>query len=115
MVLTKLKYKDIKLVKEILLKKQGYIYPMCPICNRNLNTLKPRDLCLDHNHINGRVRAVLCRSCNAIEGKTYKNFVRYGLRKAGIDYNEFLWNIRRYTAYPETDFIHPKFKEKVKK
>jgi len=109
----KLKYKDIPRIKATLISEQG---GSCPICNRCILTLKARDRCLDHNHINGRVRAVLCRSCNAIEGKTYKNFVRYGLRKAGIDYLHFLNNLTKYASIQETDYIHPKFKDKkVKK
>ncbi|HEY9705835.1 MAG TPA: endonuclease domain-containing protein [Allocoleopsis sp.] len=109
----KLKYKDIPKIKAELCFKQSN---KCPICNRRIPDLKPRDRCLDHNHTTGKVRAVLCRSCNAIEGKVYKLFVRYGLRKAGIDYEIFLLNLADYIKYPETNYIHPKHKEKkVKK
>ncbi len=108
----KLKTKDIPIIKEELLIKQNDI---CPICKRDLILhIKKKDRCLDHSHITGRVRAVLCRSCNAIEGKAYKNFVRYGLRKAGIDYQEFMVNLTKYINYPETNYIHPKHKEKKK-
>lgn len=107
----KLKYKDIPAVKQELLVIQDWT---CPICLRDLDKLKSRDLCLDHNHVNGKVRAVLCRSCNAIEGKLYKAFIRYGLRKASINYVKFAYALADYITYPETDYIHPKHKEKKK-
>jgi hypothetical protein len=105
----KLKYKDIPKIKKELINRQN---GLCPICDRNLYKLKTRDRCLDHNHTTGRIRAVLCRSCNAIEGKAYKLFIRMGLRKAGIDYEHYLYALARYSDILETKYIHPKYKEK---
>lgn len=31
----------------------------------------PDNICLDHDHGTGHIRAVLCRNCNGIEGKIY--------------------------------------------
>jgi hypothetical protein len=111
----RLKYKDIPKIKEKLLKKQLHI---CPICLRDLLVLPKRDICLDHNHKTGRIRAVLCRGCNSMEGKVWRAFQRVGLAKAGIDYESFLVNLSLYnfnynreTGYG-TKYIHPKFKEK---
>lgn len=61
----RLKHSEIPVVKAALLKKQGYV---CPLCSTGL-VLK--DACLDHNHNTGEVRGVLCRNCNGIEGKIY--------------------------------------------
>jgi hypothetical protein len=107
----KLKYKDIPRIKKVLLQKQGFI---CPICDRDLNTLKPRDICLDHNHTNGKVRAVLCRGCNSMEGKVYRLYVRLGLRNQGVEYTKILIGLSKYTSYKETKYIHPKYKERKK-
>jgi hypothetical protein len=109
----KLKYKDIPIIKKELVKIQE---GLCPICERQLDTLKNRDICLDHNHINGKIRAVLCRGCNSMEGKVYRAFVRVGLKNQGVDYKNFLIGLQLYLGYPETKYIHPKFKgKKIKK
>lgn len=105
----KLRYKDIGRVKLELCKLQDNI---CPICNRSFLDMKVRDICLDHNHKNGKIRAVLCRGCNSMEGKVYRAFVRVGLKNQGVDYYAFLDGLKEYVDYPETNYIHPKFKEK---
>ncbi|MCP3800215.1 endonuclease VII domain-containing protein [Allokutzneria sp. A3M-2-11 16] len=39
----------------------------CAICGRHEDAL-PRGLCVDHDHITGTVRALLCQSCNSALG-----------------------------------------------
>jgi hypothetical protein len=41
-------------------KRQGHA---CAICRK-----ATRDLCIDHCHVTGRVRGLLCRSCNSALG-----------------------------------------------
>jgi Recombination endonuclease VII len=41
-------------------KRQGHA---CAICRK-----MTRDLCIDHCHVTGRVRGLLCRSCNSALG-----------------------------------------------
>jgi hypothetical protein len=41
-------------------KRQGHA---CAICRK-----ATRDLCIDHCHVTGRVRGLLCRSCNSTLG-----------------------------------------------
>lgn len=41
----------------------------------------PKDICLDHDHKSGHIRAVLCRNCNGIEGKLF-NLANRGKRTA---------------------------------
>lgn len=105
----KLKYKDIPRIKKKLLLEQKNI---CPICDRDLSKLPSKQVCLDHNHKSGKIRAVLCRGCNSMEGKVYKLFVRMGLRNQGVEYRLFLIGLQYYIDYPETKYIHPKHKEK---
>lgn len=54
-----------------LLKKQGY---SCAICGRLENenhpfTKKPQRFSVDHDHITGKVRGLLCNRCNLTIGK----------------------------------------------
>lgn len=100
----KLAYKDIPRIRLEIIKNQN---GKCLICGR-----ENQDWCLDHDHESGYVRGVLCRSCNAVEGKTRKAFIRYGLRKAGINYLDFLKNLRTYIQSIETIYVHPKHKKK---
>lgn len=51
----------------------------CAICG------KPTKLAVDHNHVNGRVRGLLCFHCNTILGHAYDSI--YILKKAA-DYME---------------------------
>jgi hypothetical protein len=105
----KLKYKDIPKLRTKLMKGQNY---KCMICDRDLRTLKSREVCLDHNHKTGKIRGVLCRGCNSMEGKTWRTFQRMGLAKAGVDYEKFLRGLAGYSTWDGHDIIHPKFKEK---
>ena len=64
---------------------------LCSICSleeqKKLNPdRKDRDLSVDHNHDTGKVRALLCRSCNLMIGNSYEN--SNILRKAA-DYLDF--------------------------
>jgi hypothetical protein len=105
----RIRYKDIPIIKKKLLKKQKN---MCPICHRDLSLLKSRDVCLDHNHKNGRIRSVLCRGCNSLEGKYQRAFTRVGHKNQGVNYKAFLQGLIEYVDYKETKYIHPKYKGK---
>ena len=47
---------------DIVRKEQG---GYCPGCQRDLKTVKE---CVDHNHATGKVRGLLCDSCNKALG-----------------------------------------------
>lgn len=47
-----------------LKKKQDY---KCKICN------KRKPLCVDHNHITGKVRGLVCKNCNWLIGRVEHN------------------------------------------
>ncbi len=42
---------------EMLIKQNG----KCPICDIIFGEVKP---CVDHNHVTGKIRGLLCRNCN---------------------------------------------------
>ena len=83
----RLKPKDIPLLRDKLAKEQGN---KCRLCSIDLSKVVP---CLDHDHTNGKIRAVLCGNCNGIEGKIF-NLVRRAKREATAI--EFINRIRNY-------------------
>jgi hypothetical protein len=44
----------------------------CAICGMPQNKLK-KNLCIDHNHKTGEIRALLCHSCNLILGNCFES------------------------------------------
>lgn len=60
-----------------LLKNQGYC---CAICD---NSNEDEPLFVDHDHITGKVRGLLCRHCNTMLGFARDNIIRL---KNGAEY-----------------------------
>lgn len=66
---------------EELMKKQNYL---CGICNKHQNESK-RFLHIDHNHITGKIRGLLCYKCNYALGllkadmgiELFQNAIKY--------------------------------------
>jgi hypothetical protein len=103
----KLKTKDIKTIRDSMLKEQGGIDPIA-----NVTIIDP---CLDHCHQTGVVRGVLDRRVNSWEGKVKNSFARTGVKKLGADYIE---SLKRLIVYLEADrpkIIHPMFKTLAEK
>lgn len=61
----KIKRSDIPILKLRLLREQNNRCSLCGVY------MEIKDACLDHCHVTGNVRAVLCRNCNGIEGKVF--------------------------------------------
>jgi len=57
--------------KNFILAAQGW---KCPICGK---TIEPNSsaACLDHDHIYGDIRGVLCRTCNCYVGRFDDNII----------------------------------------
>lgn len=47
--------------REVLLRRQQH---RCAICRRGISELKQDTLFVDHDHVTGKVRGLLCCSCN---------------------------------------------------
>lgn len=87
-----LKPKEIACVRLRMLKEQKY---KCPLCG---NRIRKNDAALDHDHDTGRVRAVLHRNCNSIEGR-----IKHWARRSGVNHADFVNAVTRYWA---VDYSH---------
>lgn len=84
--------------KEEFIKKQNH---KCCICQEPISM--GSDVHLDHCHQTGKVRGVLHRDCNTLEGILHSRFVRSGLRNRGVDYHMWLTNLVDYLQQPLGD------------
>lgn len=109
MELRKVKKSELPDIKKILLEKQGY---RCPITGRCLRSMKPINLCCDHNHQTGVIRAILPRGVNGLEGKMLALLNRFG----GYTNNDVagmatcLRGLADYLLHhrvPQTEWIYP--------
>lgn len=99
----KLKTSEIKATREAMLKDQG---GLCGVCGTTIQAGQDR---LDHSHVTGLVRAVLCNPCNAVEGVLLLGARRYAVK----DLKKFLVGLSEYYTHHETDrtgLIHPTHK-----
>jgi hypothetical protein len=108
-----LKNKDIPDVREEYLQKQDQ---KCGICNANLQEEDNTNKHLDHDHVTGKVRGVLCRRCNLLEGALHYRFRRSGHKGLDTDYVEWLEAHLAYLKRPVSMYEHPEhFKSKMRK
>ena len=94
---------QIKQIKERLLASQG---SQCPLCEIDMDTIEPKNRCLDHDHDTGLVRAVVCRNCNSMEGKI-TNCIRRAKRK--LTKEAWFYNLIDHWAL-STTIMHPTHK-----
>ncbi len=103
----KLKPREVKGFRNKLLKQQGGI---CPLCGFKI---QPGQETLDHCHESGRVRAVLHRNCNQVEGR-----IKSWCRRAGkhIDALQFLEAIAQHWAGQYDHLpLHPNHRTTIQK
>jgi len=106
--LKQLSQKEVKPLREQLLKKNNY---HCPICNQPLT---PENAALDHDHDNGQIRGTICKFCNSLEGIWRSRWKRSGLMEK-ISYRELLENMCEYLKQEPLPYLHPSHKPKPRK
>lgn len=110
MDLVLLKTSQIKEVRDKLLKEQNSI---CPICGKVIV-----DACLDHQHKRrkadmpgsdgaGMVRGVLCRDCNALEGRIWNAMNRCARPETVNDRIAILSALIKYYKTSGTNLVYP--------
>lgn len=105
----KLKHSQVSQVKRAILEqRQG---GKCALCERTL-IHKLGDACLDHDHVTGQVRGVLCRACNGVEGKIKNLFARWLRGLSGSGAATWLANLVKYwdqysSANNPNRFLYP--------
>jgi len=105
-IVEKLKYTEVKVLRELLRKKNMGI---CPICQE---TLSPEEAALDHCHKTGHIRNTIHKDCNILLGKIENYVGRYGKRFR--DYDILFEFCRNVIDYMDTDYsdnpYHPTHK-----
>lgn len=94
----RLKTSQIPAVKEALLHEQE---GRCALCRIKLDRVPTKDICLDHCHVTGNIRGILCRNCNGCEGKVF-NLARRAKREA----TPLIW-LQRLVEYMQTHIESP--------
>ena len=108
--MTQIKVKDIPRYRKMMSAKQKY---KCPICTDEIVSPSSR-AALDHCHKTGRLRAVLCGTCNRNEGKLLmaaKYMAKMG-HLSRTNTSEFLRRVADYIEYHRDNpinIIHPSF------
>ena len=101
----RLKPKEVPDIRKRLLKAQNNI---CPLCGC---TIRPDQAVLDHDHETGRVRAVLHRQCNQVEGRVLSWTSRTGQSTTAYQF------LKRMLSYWEQDYeqnpLHPTYKSDI--
>lgn len=97
----RLKASEIPTIRRAVLHSQNY---KCQLCEIELIGINAEKAVLDHDHTTGKIRGVLCRNCNGIEGKVF-NLARRAKRTS----TELLWlhNMVNYLLADQLDILHP--------
>jgi len=108
----RLKTTEVAPARDILLKKQLRI---CPLCKGKMGP-KGKNPALDHDHNTGFIRDVLCLNCNGIEGRVF-NLARRA--KNGMTEVEWLVNLltyyERHRVPQHGGLLHPTHKTEAEK
>ena len=81
---------------------------LCPLCHLPIDLSIKAEGVIDHDHISGRIRGVLHRSCNAAEGKVSNAAARWGAKSSDpVAVHAWLKNLLEYWDTPKLELIYP--------
>ena len=100
----KMKYKDIKTHREVLLKQQNHL---CALCNQLIDMDSTNGPVVDHRHSDGHIRAVIHRHCNSYLGRLENSIRRYKIQDNQL--KAILENAYDYMKIT-SPLIHPTYK-----
>ena len=92
--------------KELIRRQLG----KCPITKRDLRSMNPSNVVVDHNHKSGVIRAALPRAINGLEGKVKALLLRWGGCKNEGEVISMLRGLADYLELhrtPQTEWLHP--------
>lgn len=72
---------------------------VCYICGRP-ELVAGRRLSVDHSHLDGLIRGLLCSKCNPLLGKLENAFIRLGMKKAGLELVSIILRLAGYVSEP---------------
>lgn len=114
---------ELNSIRQELLKLQDH---KCAICQKDLMDEPTSNQHVDHQHLyksdglgfegNGLIRGVLCRDCNALEGKIWNNLHRFGKAdksnpvESRKDWLVKLIDYYNHPYYNSNPILHPKEK-----
>jgi len=84
-----------KLTPDMWQKIFDYQGGVCYICGRP-EPVAGRRLAVDHSHLDGLIRGLLCSKCNPLLGKIENAFIRLGMHKMGLRLSQILTRLARY-------------------
>ena len=110
--MSKLKYKELKELRDQLLLENNHI---CPLCNTPIDPKSTNGPVLDHSHTSGKIRNTVHRFCNTfiskIENNRKRNLINEDMLTAILaNYEQYISN-ERIEEHP----LHTKVKRKPKK
>lgn len=101
--------KDLATIRGELLDLQNGI---CPLCTKSIRNPAVDHWHIKHNKGNGKVRMVICATCNSMLGNIENHLPRYL-----IDYSDasnWLVNVAKYIQLDTTNLIHPTERPRIK-
>ncbi len=102
---------ELREAREMLLGDQDGLCALCPL---DL-TENPEEMCLDHDHVTGMIRGVLCRNCNSMEGKVHNCSRRAKRDRTALQWLHKVLRYWEYYAKNPTGLYHPTHRTKDEK